>query len=89
MVSTSEFGSGDPGREENRPGSQVKFQSKFHKIINFRIKSKITVNGKKWFNYNETLRQIFSSQISEILISFSEWWLSKFSQHAKPFLNLT
>ena len=28
MVSTSEFGSGDPGREENRPGSQVKFQSK-------------------------------------------------------------
>ena len=28
MVSTSKFGSGDPGREENRPGSQVKFQSK-------------------------------------------------------------
>ena len=28
MVSTSEFGSGDPGREEKRPGSQVKFENK-------------------------------------------------------------
>ena len=46
MVSTSDFGSGNPGREERRPGSQIKFQNKFHKIISFRIISKITVNRK-------------------------------------------
>ena len=35
MVSTSEFGSGDPGRREKRAGSQVKFPNKIfydHKL---------------------------------------------------------
>ena len=36
---------------------------------------------QKWFDYNETLPQIFSLQNSEILITFSGWWFSKFSQH--------
>ena len=42
-----------------------------------------------WFDYNETLPQIFSLQISEILISFAGWRFSKFSQQAKPFSKLT
>ena len=28
MVSTSDVGSGDPGREQKKPGSQLKFQNK-------------------------------------------------------------
>ena len=28
MVSTSDVGSGDPGREHKKPGSQLKFQNK-------------------------------------------------------------
>ena len=50
--------------------------------------SKITLNCKKWFGYNETPPQIFPSQISEIFITFSGWWFSKFSQQAKPFSKL-
>ena len=82
---------------------------KFHKIISFRIISKITVNCQKWFDCTETesakqpptsLQNTFgqlllpkfchiSMQISEIWISFSWWWFSKFSHHAKPFSRLT
>ena len=39
MVSTSEFGSGDPGRENKRPGSRMKFQNKVsydHKLQNYK-----------------------------------------------------
>ena len=32
---------------------------------------------KKWFDYNETLPQILSLQISEILMTFSGCWFSK------------
>ena len=44
--------------------------------------------AKKWFGYYETPPQIFSLQISEIFVTFSGWWFSKFSQHAKPFSKL-
>ena len=47
MVSTSEFGSGDTGREEKRPRSQLSFKIKYYKIISFRIISKIILNREK------------------------------------------
>ena len=45
---------------------------------------KLLWTAKKWFGYYETPPQIFSLQISEIFVTFSGWWFSKFSQHAKP-----
>ena len=45
--------------------------------------------AKEWFNYSKISPQIFSLQISEILVSFSVWWFSKFSQHVKLFSKLT
>ena len=51
--------------------------------------NKMTLNRKKWLDYNETPSQIFSLQISEILITFPGSWFSKFSQHVKPFSMLT
>ena len=50
---------------------------------------KLLRTAKKWFDYNETPPQIFSLQISEILVTFFGWWFPKFSQHAKPFSKLT
>ena len=50
---------------------------------------KLLWTAKKWFDYNETPLQIFPLQISEVLVTFSKWWFSKFSQHAKPFWKLT
>ena len=58
-------------------------------IFSSKLLNKVTVNYKKWFDYNETPPQIFSLQISEIFVTFSGWWFSKFSQHAKPFSKLT
>ena len=49
---------------------------------------KLLWTSKKWFGYYETPPQIFSLQISEIFVTFSGWWFSKFSQHAKPFSKL-
>ena len=51
--------------------------------------NKMTLNCKKWLDYNETPSQIFYLQISEILITFPGSWFSKFSQHVKPFSMLT
>ena len=48
---------------------------------------KLLWTAKKWFVYNETLPQIFF--FSEILVTLSAWWFSKFSQHAKPLSKLT
>ena len=50
--------------------------------------NKVTVNCKKWFDYNEIPPQILSLQFSVILVTFSIWWFPKFSQHAKPFSKL-
>ena len=50
---------------------------------------KLLWTAKKWFGYYETPPQIFCLQISEIFVTFSGWWFSKFSQHAKPFSKLT
>ena len=50
---------------------------------------KLLWTAKKWFDYNKTPPQIFSLQVSEIFVNFSGWWISKFSQHAKPFSKLT
>ena len=44
------------------------FQIKFHKIISFRIISKITVNRKKCLAYDKTPPQILSLQFSEIFL---------------------
>ena len=49
---------------------------------------KLLSTAKKWFGYYETPPQIFSLQIFEIFVTFSSWWFSKFSQHAKPFSKL-
>ena len=49
---------------------------------------KLLSTAKKWFGYYETPPQIFSLQISEIFVTFSGWWFSKFSQHAKRFSKL-
>ena len=50
--------------------------------------NKVTVNHKKmvWLLRNSAT-DIYL-QISEIFVTFSEWWFSKFSQHAKPFSKL-
>ena len=48
-------------------------------------KIKLFWTAKKWFDHDEILPQIFSLQISEIFVTFSRWWFSNFSQHAKPF----
>ena len=58
------------------------FRPKYYEI-------KLQWTAKKWFGYNETPPQIFSLHISEILVTFSRWWFSKFSQNAKPFSKLT
>ena len=50
---------------------------------------KLLWTAKKWFDYNKTPPQIFSLQVPEIFVNFSGWWISKFSQHAKPFSKLT
>ena len=49
---------------------------------------KLLWTANKWFGYYETPPQIFFLQISEIFVTFSGWWFSKFSQHAKPFSKL-
>ena len=49
---------------------------------------KLLWTAKKWFGYYETPSQIFSLHISEIFVTFSGWWFSKFSQNAKPFSKL-
>ena len=58
---------------------------KFHKIISFR---KLTVKRRLWLNYSGTPPQLFLLKISEILRSFSEWWLAKLSQQRETFSNL-
>ena len=50
---------------------------------------KLLWTEKKWFDYNKTPPQTVSSQLSEVFITFSGWWFSDFSQHAKPFSKLT
>ena len=53
--------------------SQVKFQNKVsydHKLQNH--KQNYCEPQKKWFDYNKTLPQMFSLELSEILINFSE-----------------
>ena len=68
----------------------VTFCSLFVTFSSRLLWNKITVyRKKKWFDYNETSAQVFSLQISEILVSYSGWWFSKFFQHTKPFSNLT
>ena len=49
---------------------------------------KLLWTSKKWFGYYKTPPRIFSLQISEIFVTFSGCWFSKFSQHAKPFSKL-
>ena len=44
--------------------------------------------AQKWFSYYESPPKIFTLQTSEIFVTFSGWWFSKFSQHAKPFSKL-
>ena len=58
----------------------VKFQNK---VLSFGIISKITMNRKKWFDYNETLPQALPLQIFEILKSFYGWSFSMFSLHER------
>ena len=52
-------------------------------------KIKLLWTAKKWFDYNKIPPQILSLQISEFFVTFSGWWFSNFSQHAKPFSKLT
>ena len=52
-------------------------------------KIKLLCIAKKWSDSNETPPQIFSVQISEIFVTFSGWWFSKFSQHVKLFSKMT
>ena len=49
---------------------------------------KLLWTAKKLFGYYETPPQIFSLQTSEIFVSISGWWFSKFSEHAKSFSKL-
>ena len=60
----------------------------FARLLVGYCETKLLWTAKKLFGYYETLPQIFSLQISEIFVSFSGWWFSKFPQHAKPFSKL-